>query len=137
MTLCGKEVTPTAQTAAPVFSVAWRQDRTRAVRYLCCAHLSWAPREQRRHVRRLFPQVPVDWHSIDAAHLAGGSDPSCRPATNPVLLSGLPVVIQRLRQWADLTQVPTHQAAIALAAAHVLTDWMRGESGPVCFGSRP
>ncbi len=96
-----------------------------------------APPARARYARERQPRCRSRHLTTARLPHSGGSDPSCRPAPNPVLLSGLPVVIQRLRQWADLTQVPTHQAAAALADANVLTDWMRGESGPVCFVSRP
>lgn len=124
-----------SQAENPVFSPGWRRDRSRAVRFLCFAHLSWTPVALRRHVRKLFPRIAIDWRSLDAAHT--GSDAPCWPhADDPRMFSRLPVVIEELRQWADLPDAPTQQAAIALAAAHVLTDWIRSDPRAVTIRPR-
>lgn len=52
------------------------------------------------------------------------------------MFSRLPVVIEELRQWADLPDAPAQQAAIALAAAHVLTDWIRSDPRAVTIRPR-
>ena len=119
----------TSQPTHPIFSVAWRLDRAHAIRCLTCAHLHWTPAEQRRRVRRLFPQTTLDWRSIDAADSRGHA-PHRSPEATVALLTRLPTTIRQLRQWADLAQAPVDQAAIALAAAHILADWLRGGRNP-------
>lgn len=125
----------TSEAEHPVFSPAWRQDRARAVRFLCCAHLNWTPVALRRHVRRLFPRTSIDWRSLDAAH-TGSNAPRWPHADDPSRFSRLPDAIEQLRQWADLPDAPAQQAAIALAAAYVLTDWIRSDPRAATLRSR-
>ena len=134
-----EEVNTTSEPTPPILSVAWRLDRARAVRYLSCAHLHWTPAEQRRRVRRLFPQTTLDWRSIDA--VATGGHPLRRAPHESVdllpRLPGLPTTIRQLRRWADLAQAPANQAATALAAASILADWLHGARRPEACAPRP
>ena len=129
-------VNTTSEPTPPILSIAWRLDRARAVRYLSCAYLHWTPAEQRRRVRRLFPQTTLDWRSIDALATAG--HPLRRAPEETVdRLPGLPATIRQLRRWADLAQAPANQAAIALAAASILADWLQGARSPKACVPRP